>query len=56
MAAITVDVNWEIQPARETQAHDAKRFDQTRQSDQPFGPEPDNPSGGPPETGGGGDR
>ncbi len=49
---MTADVNWEIQPARETFETGAKRFDQATQGDQPIGSEPDSPAEPAPETDG----
>lgn len=52
MTQMTVDVNWEIQAPRETFDNGEKRFDQYTASDQPFGPEPESPPTGAPETNG----
>lgn len=51
MADITVDVNWEIEPARETPGNDANRFDAWRQSGT-LGPYPPTEPDGPEETNG----
>jgi hypothetical protein len=49
MADITVDVNWEILPAREVLGNGANRFDCWRQNDT-LGPYPPTAESGPPET------
>ena len=50
----TVDTSgWSnIMPPASQPGNEANRFDQHRESDQKFGPEPDAPPNGPPETGG----
>lgn len=52
MADLTVDVNWEIEPPRESLEVGARRFDQHTASDQGFGPEPESPESPAPEVDG----
>lgn len=53
MADITIDVNWEILPARETWANiGEKRFDVDKQGDMSLGPEPASPPSPAEETDG----
>jgi hypothetical protein len=52
MADTAIDVNWQIQPATETNEVDANRFDQHREGNMKFGPEPESPGSAPPETSG----